>query len=136
MVDLSWLPWRAASPEAAGDADGDGTGTAGETDDHTGAVVVCEFQDGTLAVYEDRVVIDRASRSRFDDRTVPTDEITGVVYEAGITVGYVQVEQAGVDLGSGGMLSDPVDRNTLHFGRGGRDCAREARDAILERATG
>jgi hypothetical protein len=99
-------------------------------------VVVCEFQDGTIAVYDDRVVIERVSRSKFDDRTIPLEEVTGVDYSKGITIGYLQVQQTGFDASSGGLLSDPVDENTVHFGRDGRDCASEARDAILERASG
>jgi len=116
---------------------GDGDATVGEpSDDHPDAVLVCEFQDGTLAVYEDRVVIERVDRSKFEDRTIPADEITGVDHEPGITVGYFQIEQSGVPVDSGGMLSDPVNPNTLHFTRGSRDCAKRARDAILERARG
>lgn len=121
------LPW-------GGD---DGDAAVGEpTDEHPDAVLVCEFQDGTLVVYEDRVVIERVERSKFDDRTIPADEITGVDHEPGITVGYFQIEQTGVPVDSGGMLSDPVNQNTLHFTRSGRECAKQARDVILERARG
>lgn len=123
MVDLPW-----------GGSDADDSDEA-EPDEHADAVVVCEFQDGTLAVYEDEVVIDRVPRSKFVGKTIPIDEITGVTYESGITVGYIQIEQAAVGLDSGGMFSDPIDENTLHFQRSGRDCATEARDAILERTT-
>lgn len=126
MVDL---PWRGAD-------EGDADAGADDPAPHADAVVVCECQDGTLAVYEDEVVIDRVARSKFDDVTVPMDEIAGVTYEAGITMGYVQIERVGADLDSGGLLSDPVDPYTLHFQRSGRECTREARDAILERATG
>lgn len=117
------LPWR-------GDAD--------DTDaaSHADAAVVCSFQDGTLAVYEDAAVIERASRSTFADKTIPLDEVVGVDYAEGITIGYLQIEQAGVEPDAGGLLSDPVNENTLHFGRGDRDCARDARDAILERVRG
>jgi hypothetical protein len=34
------------------------------------------------------------------------------------------------------MLSDPVNSNTVHFSRGGRDCAKEAREEILAHAQG
>jgi hypothetical protein len=129
MIDLPW----------GGDRD-DARGTpvdAGEDEDaHAEAVVVCEFQDGTLAVYDDRVVIERTARSRFDDRTVPVDEISGVDFAGGITIGYIQLELVGVIPDSGGLLSDPVNEHTLHFGWGDKDCAKRARDAILERARG
>ncbi|MFB6207465.1 MAG: DUF4429 domain-containing protein [Haloglomus sp.] len=129
MVDV---PWRRSS-----DGDADADADEGPTPDpHADAVVVCEFQDGTIAVYDDRVVIERVSRSRFDDRTISLDEVTGVDYSEGITIGHLQLEQTGVDASSGGLLSDPVDENTVHFGRGSRDCAREVRDAVLERASG
>jgi len=122
MVDL---PWRDSEE-----------GNEVEPERHADAVVVCEFQDGTVAVYDEEVVIDRVPRSRFVDTTIPAPEITGVDYSEGITVGYLQIEQAGVEADRGGLFSDPVNRNTLHFGRGDRDCARTARDAILERARG
>jgi hypothetical protein len=124
MIDLPWF---------GGDSD-DSSDDSEEP--HADAVVVCRFQDGTLAVYEDRVVIERVSRSRFDDTTVPTAEIVGVDYAEGLTIGYLQLEQTGVDVDTGGLLSDPVNANTVHFGRGDRECARDARDAILERARG
>jgi hypothetical protein len=104
--------------------------------DHSDAAVVCEFQDGTLAVYDDYVAITRVKRSNFDDREIPLEEITGVAYDSGITIGYIQIEQVNVPVESGGLLSDPVNPNTLHFDRGGRECAKKARDAILERARG
>jgi len=125
------LPWRGDDPD--GDVDGSDA-TAAEN--HPDALVVCEFQDGTLAVYPDRVAIHRVDRSRFDDRTIPADEITGVDLSKGITIGYIQIEQVGVDVDSGGLLSDPVNANTLHFSRSGRDCADEAREEILAHARG
>jgi hypothetical protein len=106
------------------------------TDEHPDAAVVCEFQDGTLAVYDDYVAITRVDRSSFDNREIPVEEITGVDYDGGITIGYIQIEQVDVPVDSGGLLSDPVNPNTLHFDRGGRECAKKARDAILERARG
>jgi len=115
------LPWRRDADENPG------------PESHADAVVSCEFQDGTLAVYENEVTIERVSRSKFADKTIPVAEITGVEYESGITVGYLQLEQTGVETDTGGLLSDPVDENTLHFGRGDRECATAARDAILER---
>jgi hypothetical protein len=123
------LPWRGSDVDTDESDDTD-------PDEHADAIVTCAFQDGTLAVYEDEVVITRVPRSKFVGKTIPTDEIAGVTYESGITVGYIQIEQTAVGLDSGGLFSDPVDENTLHFQRSGRDCATEARDAILERATG
>ena len=126
------LPWR-----GSGSSD-DGETAAGDSDEpsHPDAIVVCEFQDGTLAVYDDRVEIERVARSRFDDRTILADEITGVDLSMGITIGYLQIEQAGVPVDAGGLLSDPVNHNTVHFSRGGRDCAKTAREEILAHARG
>lgn len=122
------LPWR--GDNSGGEADDT------DADTHPDAVTVCEFQDGTLAVYPDRVEIHRVDRSRFDDRTIPAEEITGVDFSKGITIGYIQVEQVDVPVDSGGLLSDPVNANTLHFSRGSRDCASEAREEILAHARG
>jgi hypothetical protein len=119
------LPWRRDSSDGAE-----------EPDEHEDALVVCAFQDGTIAVYEDRVVIERVRRSRFDDVTIPLAEVRDVDYSEGITIGYLQVERVGVTPDEGGLLSDPVNERTVHFGRGDRKCAQRARDTILERATG
>jgi len=124
MVDF---PWNRGSDTQSGEQ---------QPKDHPDAAVVCKFQDGTLAVYEDRIIIERVTRSNFEDRTIPAEEITGVDYSGGITIGYIQIEQTGVPVESGGLLSDPVTPNTLHFDRSGRECAQKARDAILERARG
>lgn len=121
------LPWGRSSDTDAG------TDPSAE---HPNADVVCEFQDGTLAVYEGHVAITRVARSNFQDREIPVEEITGVDYDGGITIGYIQIEQVDVPVESGGLLSDPVNPNTLHFDRGGRECGKKARDAILERARG
>jgi hypothetical protein len=121
---------------------GDGDGDDGEdaddadADPHAEAVVVCAFQDGTLVVYEDRVCIERPARSRFDDTTVPFDDVSGVDFDTGITIGYLQLELVGITPDTGGLLSDPVNERTVHFGWGDRACAKRARDAILERARG
>ena len=120
MVDLPW--------GRDGEAGDNGTDSV---DDHADAAVVCKFQDGTLVVYDDRVVIERVGRSTFDDETIPAAEIQGVDYSEGITIGYLQVEQTGVEVDAGGLFSDPVNENTVHFGRGNRECARTARDEIL-----
>lgn len=116
------LPWQSESEDQ------------NQTETHPDAVVVCEFQDGTVAVYEDEVLIKRVSRSKFTDKTIPVKDIAGVDYASGITIGYIQIEQTRTQVDTGGFLSDPVNENTLHFGRGDRECAREVRDAILERA--
>ena len=122
MVDLPWGGDGESEPE---DADPDF--------EHRDAVVVCEFQDGTLAVYEDRVVIERVDRSRFDDRTIPVTEIRGIDYAEGITIGYFQLELSGIEPDAGGLFSDPVNENTLHFGRRDRACASTAREELLAR---
>jgi len=114
------LPWGSRGDDAPG------------PNEHAAAVVACEFQDGTLAVYEDELVIERVPRSRFSDKTIPLDAVTGVEYDGGITVGYLQIQQRGVEADGAGMFSDPVDENTLHFTRGDRACAERARDAIRE----
>lgn len=116
------LPWRSADDDDTVEKPPD-------------ALVECSFQDGSLFVYDDRVRITRPNRSRFDGKTVDMGRITGVRYEKGLTIGYLQIEETGVEADSAGLLSDPVDENTVHFGRGGRECARNARDAILDRAT-
>jgi len=140
------LPWRRddSEPGPANDRSEPVDDPAATTDVEAGSdgdgesepVVECAFQDGTIAVYEDCVSIERPSRSRFDDVSIPTAEIEGVDLDNGITVGYLQVVRAGVEPDTGGLLSDPVNERTVHFGRGGRDCAASARDAILERTTG
>jgi hypothetical protein len=127
MVDLPWGRRR--------DAD-DGSEDEADTEEYPDALVVCTFQDGTLAVYEDRVEIHRVGRSQFDDKTIPADEIRGVDLANGITIGYFQIEQVDVPVDSGGLFSDPINANTLHFGRGGRECASEARTEILAHARG
>lgn len=93
--------------------------------------LTCPFQDGTLYVYDDHVYIERAGPSSFDDKTIPRDEIVDVVYSKGLVIGYLQFEQAGVENDAAGFLTSPVDENTLHFGRGARDCAERARDEVL-----
>jgi hypothetical protein len=126
MVDL---PWRS-------DSEVDDPAEAVDLElSPADAVVVCEFQDGTLAVHDERVAIERSSRSAFDDKTIPMAEIVGLEYAKGLTIGYLQLEVAGVEPDAGGWFSDPVNENTVHFGRGQRECARDARDEILSRAS-
>ncbi|PSP82482.1 hypothetical protein BRC83_09285 [Halobacteriales archaeon QS_1_68_17] len=99
-------------------------------------VVSCECQGGTVSVYEDRVLIERSSRSMFEDKTIPMMEISGVEYTGGIVSGHLQIQQSGFDHDDGGFLTHPVDANTLYFPRAKRECARRARDEILSRALG
>jgi hypothetical protein len=129
------FPWGrgGGKRESEGGSTGDG---AIPDERHPDATLICEFQDGTLILYPDHVRIERVDRSRFDDKSIPADEITGVDLSKGITIGYSQIEQRNVTVDSGGLLSDPVNENTLHFGRGGRDCAGEARTEILSIARG
>lgn len=110
---------------------GRSAGSGGDDD----PLVSCEFQGGTLSVYEDRVTIERTKRSMFEDTTIPIDEIEDVQYSRGVMTGHIQICRAGVAADTGGLLSHPIDENTLHFPRTGRSCAAEARDAILARAT-
>lgn len=128
------LPWRRGSGEGTDEPEATGEPTV--ADEGPEPVVACSFQDGTLSVYEDRVTIERPGRSRFADVSIPAGEITGVEFSAGLTIGYLQIERTGVEGDTAGLLSDPVDEHTVHFGRGERACAREARDAILDRAGG
>lgn len=96
-------------------------------------VVACDFQNGSLSVHDDGIVIDRSSNSMFDEKFVPMEEVRDVTYSGGFLSGHIQIEQDGVDPDEGGLLSHPVDENTLHFPRTKRPEAKEAHDAILER---
>lgn len=118
-----------------------GRGSDEDTDEPRGGINVdpiatCNCQDGTLFVYEDHAYIERSKRSKFDDRTIPMDEVRDVTYAGGLVIKYIQIHQSGVENDEGGFLRSPVDVNTLHFGRGVRDRAQEAKDAILEHAGG
>lgn len=108
------------------------TGDGGDSD--ADPTVSCELQGGTLSVYETHVTIDRSSASMFEDKTIDLAEVRGVEYSPGFMTGYIQIQQVGVEADEGGLLSPPVDENTLYFSRFRRDCARRARDVILERA--
>lgn len=128
MVDL---PWQRGSED-------DDPDPATERVDvsHDDALLTCEFHDGSIAVYADEVVIERAKRSSFEETTIPMADIVDVDYAKGITIGYLQIEVVGVEPDEGGWFSDPVNERTLHFGRQGRTCAREAREEILAHARG
>ncbi|MEF8899924.1 MAG: hypothetical protein V5A25_01685 [Halovenus sp.] len=116
------LPWQGEGEEDESTPDAE--------DDPT---VTCEFQDGTLKMFDERVVIERTSRSRFEDKEIHLTEVHGVTYTKRLIISYIQIEQAGVENDTGSRLSTPVDENTLHFGRGKRSCAERARDAIRDR---
>ena len=96
-------------------------------------VATCKLQGGTLSVFEDRVEIERSSASMFDDKSIPMEEIIGVNYDRGLVNGHIQLHLKSVEPATGGLLSHPIDENTLYFGRRNRDCAAEVRDAIIER---
>jgi hypothetical protein len=118
------LPWRGGDDEDDRDEARD--------DESEESLVSCSFQDGSLSVYEGRVQIERSSSSNFESKSIPTDEVRDVSYSGGRIIGYLQIEQTGIDPADGGRFSAPVDENTLHFGYGSRDCAQKARDRIFE----
>jgi hypothetical protein len=121
------FPWRKGSAETEGNDPDDGNREDG--------VVTCAFQDGTITVHEDRVVIERSKRSKFADKEIPLDEVSGVTYSKRLVISYLQIEQGDVENSEGSIFTTPVDENTFHFGRGKRDCAKRARDEILARAS-
>jgi len=144
---MGLFPWRDGDPVGDGASNGDSEGAgvdeadpeerdgaAAETGGADAPVVEATFQDGSLAVYEDRVRIERPGASRFDTRTIDLADVVDARYSGGWVVGHLQIDEAGVPADAGGLLSSPVDENTLHFGAGGRDAAQRARDAIRERA--
>ena len=94
---------------------------------------MCQFQDGTLRVYDDVINIDRSSRSKFEDKKIPLSEVRGVTYSKRLVISYIQIDQVGAETDTASRLSTPVDENTLHLGRGKRSCAKRARDAIRAR---
>lgn len=106
------------------------------TDDGRDAepLVSCEFQDGTLHVFEEQIRIERPGRSKFSGKEIGVGDVRGVTYEGRLVISYIQIGQVGVENDEGSLLSTPVDENTLHFGRGKRDCAKRARDAIRDAA--
>ena len=143
------LPWRRRSgndwddwdddwdDQSASHPSDDHTDHSGEhtdpSDDADAPLVSCQFQDGTLSVYEDILEITRPSRSKFDDKWIAMNQVRGITYKERFVIHYIQIEQVDFENDSESFLSTPVDENTLHFGGGMRPCAREARDAILER---
>ena len=113
-----------------------GDGANGVAGDEGEPLVTCEFKRAKITVFADRVVVERAGGSLFDDVTVPMAEIEGVDYSSGVLTGHLQVRRAGADLDDGRRLSHPVDAYTLHFSRSDRPCAERAHDAILEHCGG
>lgn len=113
-------------------------GRGDSTSDHERSdqdpLVTCTFQDGTLSVFEDWVQIERPGRSKFDDKAIELADVQAVTYEKRLVISYLQLDQRGFDTEDGSLLSTPVDENTLHFGRGKRDCAKRAREAIRDGA--
>lgn len=93
-------------------------------------LLTCEFQDGTISVYEDRIHIERSSRSKFEDKWIALNQIQDVVYADRWVIKYLQIDQLDHENDTEGWLTTPVDENTLHFGRGKRSCARDVRDTI------
>ncbi len=113
---------------------GDSSADNGDRPFDEDPVVACTFQDGSLYVFEDRVHIERPGRSKFEDKAIELADVWDVTFEKRLVISYLQIEQRGFDTEDGSLLSTPVDENTLHFGRGKRDCAKRARDAIRDEA--
>jgi len=120
-------------PWSRNQTDGDTEDEESEPHRDIEPVISCEFQDGTLFVFEDQLFIERTSKSTFSDRWIALDAVRGVRYSKRFVISYIQITQDDVDNDDGGLLSTPVDENTLHFGWGKRECAKRARDEILER---
>lgn len=121
------VPWRHGKRE---DTDSDSTDPPEDT-----PLISCEFQDGTLAVYEDYLQITRPARSQFSDKQIDLTEVRDVTYAKRFIISYIQIDQVDFASSEKGFLTTPVDENTLHFGHGKRECATKARDAILEQLT-
>lgn len=135
MVRLPWGNRDRNDGEGGTEADDSAPDGDEDAEYHLEAdpVVVCEFQDGRLYVFEDQLFIERTKRSKFSDKWIALDQIADVSYASRFVIGYIQIAQREFENSEGGRLSAPVDENTLHFGHGKRACAKRARDAILER---
>lgn len=115
-------------------SDGDRTAPA-DSDDPISkdeAILTCKFQDGTLYVFEDILCIERPGRSKFSEKWIALNQVRGVNYERRLVISYLQIDQVDFQPSEEGLISTPVDENTLHFGRGKRECAQRATDQILE----
>lgn len=142
---MKWLPWGNSEQDDSdagvdSDAEPDDDTPDGDEDaayhQEADPIVTCEFQDGTLYVFDDQLFIERTERSKFSEKWIALEQVTDVRYASRLVVGYIQIAQQGFENSEGGRLSAPVDENTLHFGHGKRACAKRARDAILERIAG
>ena len=102
-------------------------------DDPEEAVATLDAKGGTVEVFAETVQIQRSSRSMFESKAIPLEEVTDVEYSDGFLTGHLQLRQTGVDSDGVGLISHPIDENTLHFPRTERDAAHGVRDAILER---
>lgn len=127
MIDI---PGSSDGPDATNDGGPDATDDGPDAE----PLVSCGFQDGTLHVFEERIRIERPGRSKFTGKEIRAGDVRGVTYEGRLVISYLQIEQVSVENDEGGLLSTPVDENTMHFGRGKRDCAKRARDAIRDAA--
>lgn len=131
------FPWGNRERDDSGEKETDDSTSVGEdsAESHLDAdpVVSCEFQDGTLYVFDEYLFFERSKRSQFSEKRIALDQVTDVTYAGRFVIGYIQIAQRGFENSDGGRLSAPVDENTLHFGHGKRACAKRARDAILER---
>lgn len=128
-------PGGRAGPGESGDERTEGVGEDPFADYDEKPVVSCQFQDGRLTVYPEVVHVERAPGSKFSDKWIAMNQVRGVSYVERLVIHYIQIEQVDFEADEPSFLSTPVDENTLHFGHGKRDCARQARDAILERAS-
>jgi len=133
---MARFPWGTEESSDGGDEQTDDSTAGAETHEHHpegDPLVTCEFQDGTLYVYEDQLFIKRTARSKFDDKWIALNQVTDVHYASRFVIGYIQIAQLDFENSEGGRLSSPVGPNTLHFGHGKRSCAQRAREEILER---
>lgn len=126
------LPWRDGDDDESSqqeESEKDGSDYHVDLD----PIVTCSFQDGTLYVYEDQLFLERSERSKFEDKWIALDQIRTVTYAKRLVISYLQIDQVDFENSDSGLISSPVDENTFHFGYGERDCAKRARDEILER---
>jgi len=132
---MKWLPWGNSEQDENDSETDDSSADSDEAAPHPEAepVITCEFQDGTLSVFEEQLFIERTERSTFSEKQIALAQVTDVRYASRLVIGYIQIAQQGFENSEGGRLSAPVDENTLHFGHGKRACAERAREAILER---
>ncbi|SNR52151.1 hypothetical protein [Halorubrum vacuolatum] len=100
------------------------------------SIVECQFQNGSISVYDTYLTIERAKGSNYENKRIEMNEIYDVTHTSGIITGHIQIHQHGVEPDAGGFFTHPVDENTLYFQRAKRSCAEQARDAIIERMAG